>query len=168
MIWFEDVEVGEVSRFGRYEVTREEIVEFARQWDPQPFHLDEAAARESFFGGLIASGWHTGAMFIRMVVDHAVAGAAVVGAAGFDDLRWRRPVRPGDVLSVETEVLDKTPSRRRADLGRVRVAGRVLDPRGEVVLSLVALVLYRRRPAAAGRAAPRFPSRTPTRRRSPR
>ena len=148
MVWFEDVEVGQVARFGRYEVTREEIVEFARQWDPQPFHLDEVAARESFFGGLIASGWHTGAMFVRMLVDHAVDGTAVVGAAGFDDLRWRRPVRPGDVLSVETEVLDKTPSRSRADLGSVRVAGRVLDERGEVVMSLVSIMLYRRRPGA--------------------
>jgi acyl dehydratase len=148
MIWFEDVEVGQVARFGRYEVTRDEVVEFARQWDPQPFHLDEAAARESFFGGLIASGWHTGAMFIRMVVDHAVAGTASVGAVGFDDLRWRRPVRPGDVLGVETEVLEKTPSRSRADLGTVRVAGRVLDQRGEVVMSLVSIVLYRRRPGA--------------------
>jgi acyl dehydratase len=102
MKYFEDVQVGDVMRFGRYEVTREEIVEYARQFDPQPFHLDEEAAKASMFGGLIASGWHTGAMFIRMVVEHMTPVHATSGAMGFDDLKWIRPVRPGDVLSVES------------------------------------------------------------------
>ncbi|MGH7374893.1 MAG: MaoC/PaaZ C-terminal domain-containing protein, partial [Candidatus Rokuibacteriota bacterium] len=95
MKFFEDVEVGETTRFGRYEVTREEIIEYARQFDPQPFHLDEEAARASMFGGLIASGWHTGAMFIRMVCDGMVPTAATSGSMGFDDLKWLKPVRPG-------------------------------------------------------------------------
>ena len=148
MKYFEDVQVGETTRFGRYEVTREEIVEYARQFDPQPFHLDEEAARQSLFGGLIASGWHTGAMFIRMVCDGMIAGNATVGAKGFDDLRWIKPVRPGDVLSVESEVREKIEG-RRPDIGTVKIESRVSNQRGEVVMSLVSLVLYRRRPSGS-------------------
>ena len=147
MKYFEDVEVGEVTRFGRYGVTREEIVEYARQFDPQPFHLDEEAARASMFGGLIASGWHTGAMMMRMVADHMVPENATSGSMGFDDLKWLKPVRPGDVLSVESVVLEKTESRRRADRGTVRVESRVSNQRGEVVMSLVSLVIYMRKSA---------------------
>src|SRR5262245_12085440 len=113
--YFEDVAVGTTWRFGRYEVTRDEVIEFARQFDPQPFHLDEAAARESFYGGLIASGWHTGAMFIRMVAEYMTARVFAQGAMGFDDLRWIRPVRPGDVLSVESTVREKVPSGSRPE-----------------------------------------------------
>jgi acyl dehydratase len=144
--YFEDVEVGETTRFGRYEVTREEIIEYARQFDPQPFHLDEEAARASMFGGLIASGWHTGAMFIRMVCDGMVPTAATSGSMGFDDLRWLKPVRPGDVLSVDSVVREKIESRSRPDRGTVKIESRVSNQRGEVVMSLVSLVIYLRRP----------------------
>jgi acyl dehydratase len=143
--YFEDVQVGDTTRFGRYEVTREEIIEYARQFDPQPFHLDEDAARASIFGGLIASGWHTGAMFIRMVCDGMVPESATSGAMGFDDLKWLKPVRPGDVLSVESVVREKVPSRSRADRGLVKIESRVSNQRGEVVMSLVSLVIFMRR-----------------------
>jgi len=146
--YFEDVQVGETTRFGRYEVTRDEIVEYARQFDPQPFHLDEAAARASIFGGLIASGWHTGAMLMRMVCDSMIPGAATSGAMGFDDLKWLEPVRPGDVLSVESVVREKLES-RRPDRGTVKIESRVRNQRGEVVMSLVSLVIFLRRPPAA-------------------
>lgn len=146
MKYFEDVEVGETTRFGRYEVTREEIIEYARQFDPQPFHLDEEAARASMFGGLIASGWHTGAMFIRMVCDGMVPTAATSGSMGFDDLKWLKPVRPGDVLSIESVVREKIESRSRPDRGTVKIESRVSNQRGEVVMSLVSLVIYLRRP----------------------
>ena len=146
LMYFEDVQVGETHRFGRYEVTREEIIEYARQFDPQPFHVDEAAAKASTFGGLIASGWHTGAMLIRMINDHAIPGAATTGALGFDDLKWLKPVRPGDVLSVETRVVDKSESRSRPEIGVVKIESQVLDQRGELKMSLISLVLYRRRP----------------------
>ncbi len=146
MKFFEDVEIGETARFGRYEVTREEILEYARQFDPQPFHLDEEAARASMFGGLVASGWHTGAMFIRMVCDGMVPTAATSGSMGFDDLRWLKPVRPGDVLSVESVVREKIESRSRPDRGTVKIESRVSNQRGEVVMSLVSLVIYLRRP----------------------
>jgi acyl dehydratase len=146
MKYFEDVEIGETTRFGRYEVTREEIIEYARQFDPQPFHLDEEAARASMFGGLVASGWHTGAMFIRMVCDGMVPTAATSGSMGFDDLKWLKPVRPGDVLSVESVVREKMESRSRPDRGTVKIESRVSNQRGEVVMSLVSLVIYLRRP----------------------
>ncbi len=145
--YFEDVEVGAIQRFGRYAVTAEEIVEYARQFDPQPFHVDEEAARQSMFGGLIASGWHTGAMFISMVVAHVVPVAATTGALGFDDLKWLRPVRPGDVLSVENRIAEKIESRTRRDVGIVKVESRVLNQSEEAVMTLTSLVLYQRRPA---------------------
>ena len=148
LVHFEDVEVGQTTRFGRYEVTAAEIVEYARQFDPQPFHVDEEAARQSHFGGLIASGWHTGAMLMRMVCDSAIPGHATNGAIGFDDLKWLKPVRPGDVLSVENVVVEKVESRSRRDIGVVKIAGRVLNQTGETVMSLTSLVLYRRRPGA--------------------
>jgi acyl dehydratase len=143
--YFEDVEVGQIQRFGRYAVTTEEIIEYARQFDPQPFHVDEEAARQSMFGGLIASGWHTGAMLIRMLCDHVIPYTATTGALGFDDLKWLVPVRPGDVLSVETRVKEKIESRSRRDIGIVRIESRVINQRDEAVMSLTSLVLYRRR-----------------------
>lgn len=145
LVYFEDIEVGQAQRFGHYEVTREEIIEYARQFDPQPFHVDEETARRSMFGGLIASGWHTGAMLIRMVCDHAIPGTATSGALGFDDLKWLKPVRPGDVLSVETTVVEKIESRSRRDVGTVKVESRVVDQRDQAVMTLTSLVLYRRR-----------------------
>jgi acyl dehydratase len=148
LVYWEDVEVGQVHRFGRYEVTAAEIVEYARQFDPQPFHLDEEAGRQSIFGGLIASGWHTAAMLMRMICDHAIPGAVTTGAVGFDDLKWLTPVRPGDVLSVETRVTDKIASRRRPDLGTVKIESRVLNQRDAAVMTLSSLVLYRRRASA--------------------
>ena len=144
-LYFEDVKIGDTERFGHYEVTREEIIEYARQFDPQPFHLDEEAGKASPFGGLIASGWHTGAMLIRMLNDHSIPRAATSGALGFDDLKWVKPVRPGDILSVETRVLDKTESRSRPEIGVVKVESRVLNQAGELKMSLVSIVLYRRR-----------------------
>ncbi|HXJ82597.1 MAG TPA: MaoC family dehydratase [Candidatus Methylomirabilis sp.] len=146
-VYFEDVEVGQTHRFGRYEVTAQEIVEYARQFDPQPFHVDENAARQSLFGGLIASGWHTGAMLMRMICDHAIAGSATVGALGFDDLKWLTPVRPGDVLSVETRVKEKLDRPSRHGVGTVKIESWVFNQRAEAVMTLTSLVLYQRRPS---------------------
>ncbi len=109
--------------------------------------MDEDAARQSIFGGLIASGWHTGAMFIRMICDHAIPGAATTGALGFDDLKWLKPVRPGDILSVETRVKEKIDRPSRHGVGTVKIESRVLNQRDEAVMTLTSLVLYRRRPS---------------------
>ena len=104
MTYFEEIEVGDEQSFGSRDVTREEILEFAERYDPQSFHTDEAAAGESMFGGLIASGWHTASMTMRLLVEYVFEGSAATGAVGVDELRWPNPVRPGDTLSVHTEV----------------------------------------------------------------
>jgi acyl dehydratase len=146
MQFFEDLEVGEVERFGAYEVTREEVVEFAWRYDPQPFHLDEAAAADTHFGRLAASGWHTCAMTMAMVVENMKDRAhAGLGSPGIDELRWRKPVYPGDTLRCETVMLDKTPSRSRPEMGSFRKSMTVFNQHGEVVMTFTSIGLIRMR-----------------------
>ncbi|PSP90156.1 dehydratase [Halobacteriales archaeon QS_4_69_34] len=145
--FFEDVAVGETREFGDRTVDREEMIEFAEQFDPQPFHVDEAAAEQSMFGGLIASGWHTAAMTMGLLVDNLMVESAATGAIGVDDLRWENPVRPGDTLSVRTEVLDKEPW-GGGSLGLVRSGTTTLNQDDDTVMSMVGLVLYERREPA--------------------
>ena len=147
MQYWEDIEVGSKSNFGRYEVTREEVVEFASKYDPQPFHLSDEAAAQTYFGRLSASGWHTCAMLMRMLVDNmADKQQAGLGSPGLDELRWLKPVYPGDTLRVESEVIDKTPSRSRADMGSFRGRTTVFNQHDEPVMSLRQIGLIRRRP----------------------
>jgi acyl dehydratase len=142
--YFEDLSVGDTDAFGSYEVTSEEVREFAAQYDPQWFHTDpERAAEESMYGGLIASGWHTTAMTMRMLVDGFLSQSAALGARGVDELRWRRPVRPGDTLSVRTEIEGKEVE--SPDRGLVHVRIETLDDDGEVVCSMVGLTMFARR-----------------------
>jgi acyl dehydratase len=145
MIHFEDVEIGAVRETGRKTVTAEEIIEFGIEFDPQYYHVDPERAKDSIFGGLVASGWHTGSMAMRLIVDSFVGNSASVGSPGFDDLRWMKPVRPGDTLRVRSTVLDKTPSQRRPDIGSVRLRTELLNQRDEVVMSLISIAMYRRR-----------------------
>ncbi|WP_415380872.1 MaoC family dehydratase [Halosimplex sp. TS25] len=145
MQYFEDLAVGETAEFGSYEVTAEEITTFAERYDPQPFHTDPEAAADSPFGGLVASGWHTAAMTMRLLVDNHLADGATRGALGVDELRWRRPVRPGDELVVRTEIVGKDDWDE--DNGLVSVAI-TTEADGEEALSMVGLVLYERREAA--------------------
>ena len=143
--YFEDFEIGDVYEpDGRYEVTEAEVVEFAEQYDPQPFHLDEGAAEASLFGSLSASGWHTAAMCMRLLVD-GVLDEASMGARGIDELRWNRPVHPGDTLRIEVEVLDKRPSESRPEMGHVRTALTGYNQDDESVIEWVALGMFRRR-----------------------
>jgi acyl dehydratase len=144
MEYFEDLAVGDTERAGSYEVTAEEIVEFAEQYDPQPFHVDPDAAADSQFGGLVASGWHTTAMTMRLLVDDILSGTASRGALGVDELRWRHPVRPGDELTVHTEIEDTEDWDEESGLVRVRVR---TEADGEPVMSMVSLVLFGRRSA---------------------
>jgi acyl dehydratase len=137
----------EVVELGTHAVSQEEIVAFARQWDPQPFHVDPEAARESVFGGLIASGWHTGAMWMRLYVDSLLDAETSQGSPGIEELRWLAPVRPGDVLSGRLTVLDATPSQRRRDRGTVRIRGEMVNQDGVTVLSMVSRGLFARRPS---------------------
>lgn len=148
--YLEDHEVGEVSEFGSYHVTEEEVLEFARDFDDQPFHTDPEAARNSIYGGLIASGWHTCAMMMRMICDNRASGAegsAVIASPGFDDLKWLKPVRPGDTLSVRSEIIEVKPSSSKPDRGHIRIHNRILNQEGEVVAEMKNLAILRRRPA---------------------
>ncbi len=139
---YENVAVGAVLEFGSYEVTREEMLSFAEQYDPQPFHVDEDAARESMFGGLVASGWHTCAMTMRLLVDNYLNESGCLGSPGIDSIRFPNPVRPGDALSVRVEHRDKGPW----DSGRGVVHSEVttLNGDGEPVLTMDAMVLFPR------------------------
>lgn len=148
MMYFEDVEVGAKSSFGRYEVTREEVIEFASKYDPQPFHLSDEEAAKTYFGRLSASGWHTAAMMMRMLVDNLSAiQQAGLGSPGIDELRWLKPVYPGDVLRVESEVLDKRPSRSRADMGSFRSKATIYNQDDVAVMTVISIGLVRMRPA---------------------
>lgn len=146
--YWEDFPVGAERNFGQMSVTREAVIEFARQFDPQPFHVDEAAARDSLFGELCASGWHTCAMTMRMMCDAYLLDAASVGSPGVDNLRWLKPVFPGDVLHVRFEVLEARPMASRPSVGLVRSRWDVRNQRDESVLTMEGWGMFRRRPGA--------------------
>ena len=144
MKYFEDLEVGVEREFGHYDVTREEVIEFARKYDPQPFHLSDEAAAQTHFGRLAASGWHTGAMAMSVIVAAFSREAlASLGSPGIDELRFHKPVYPGDTLWVESEVLEKTPSRSRPEMGSYRTRLKLLNQHDEVVVSFIAINLIR-------------------------
>lgn len=150
-LFLEDFHPGDVAETASRVVTREEIVAFARQFDPQPFHLDEEAARRTPYGGLIASGWHTTALCMRLVVDRALGGGAgggSLGSPGVDELRWLHPVRPGDSLAVRIEVLEVRPSRSKPDRGLVKLRYTMRNQDGQEVMTMIALGIMRRRPEA--------------------
>ena len=147
LIPFESFEVGQVQEFGAYEVTEEEVIEFARKYDPQFFHLDPEAAKKSLFGGLCASGWHTCAMTMRMMVDNMEKRGTSLGSPGVDDLRWRKPVYPGDVLSVRMEVVGLEPSKSRPELGIVFSTVQTRNQKGEVVMEFLSKGIFPRRNA---------------------
>jgi len=137
--YFEDYVAGNKYRLGEAEVHEQEIIEFARRYDPQPMHTDPEAAARGIYGGLIASGWHTGALMMRLLVEKFLPGQASVGSPGIDRLRWLRPVRPGDVLSVTTTVLEARRSASRPEMGLIRTETVVANQREEQVLTVEAV-----------------------------
>ena len=141
--WFEDYVPGAVHDLGSGVVDEQEVIAFARQLDPQPFHLDKERAEESVFGGLIASGWHTACMAMRLIVDHYLSEASSEGSPGIDELRWLRPVRPGDQLTVRITILDARRSRSRPERGIVRSQIDTLNQDGEVVMHLTSTIFIR-------------------------
>ena len=150
MIYWEDVEVGTTTIFGSYDVTREEVLEFARQYDPQPFHLSDEAAAQTHFGRIAASGWHTAAMTMRVIVDALLRQPqAGLGSPGVDDLRWLKPVYPGDTLTMRGQIVDKTPSRSKPELGTIRTQTIVTNQDGVDVMRFTSIVLMQRRPPSA-------------------
>ncbi|GAB3345983.1 MaoC family dehydratase [Modestobacter lapidis] len=147
--WFADYVPGTTSEFGPIRVDEAELVEFARRFDPQPFHVDADAAAAGPFSGLIASGWHTGALMMRLFADEYLSPVSSLGSPGIDELRWPLPVRPGDELTLRTTVEDARLSRSKPDRGVVTTRIEMVNQAGDVVLRLVAVNLIRARPAQA-------------------
>jgi len=145
-LYWEDFVVGETTDLGRHTFTEDEIVEFARKFDPQPFHVDSRAARDSFYGGLIASGWHTCAVAMRILCDSYINRSVSLGSPGVDNVRWLKPVRPGDTLLIRRVVLEARASRSRPNAGLVKSRTEALNQRGELVLSMEGWGMFGRRP----------------------
>jgi acyl dehydratase len=148
ILHLDDLAPGQVYPLGRRTLGRDEIVAFARDWDPQPFHLDQDAAEASIYGGLIASGWHTVCVFMRLFADGLLVRAAALGSPGVDEVRWLRPVRPGDTLDARLEILEVRPSRSKPDRGSTRARCVVTNQDGDEVLTMLAVLLFRRRQPA--------------------
>ncbi|MGE3269674.1 MAG: MaoC family dehydratase [Chloroflexota bacterium] len=144
--FFEEYVPGTVFEAGSFTVSETEIVEFARQYDPQVFHTDPEAARTLAFGGLIASGWHTVALTMRQLIDEVFGETTGLGSPGVDEVRWLVPVRPGDTLNVTMQVLEARPSRSKPDRGLMRFRVEATNQRGVLAMSLVGLGFIRRRP----------------------
>ena len=143
--YLEDFTVGQTFGSGRLKVDKEQIKAFAAEFDPQPFHLDENAARDTIFRGLAASGWHTAALTMRLLVDSEIEPAGGIVGAGFDEFRWPRPVRPGDELHIESEVLEVRPSRSRSNQGLIKVRTTTLNQKDEAVQVQIANLIVPRR-----------------------
>ena len=153
MKYFEDIEVGDETLFGHYDVTREEVLEFARKYDPQPFHLSDEAAAKTHFGRLAASGWHTCAMTMAVIARHVVEEEqAGLGSPGVDELRWLKPVYPGDRLTVRGRVVETTPSRSKPHIGSVRTEMHISNQDDVDVMRFTSIVLMLRRPEAPAEA----------------
>lgn len=147
MMYYEDIEPGRKATFGPLAVSADEIVDFAKKYDPQRFHLSDEGARDTFFGSLAASGWHTAAMTMKLIVAFRAEPLASLGSPGFDDLHWHQPVYPGDELHARTQVLDKWLSESCDDRGIVRLYIETLNQRDDVVMSVTSMVFMARRPA---------------------
>jgi len=150
MIYFEDCEVGAETLFGHYDVTREEVLEFARKYDPQPFHLSDEEAAKTHFGRLAASGWHTCAMTMAVIARHVVdTKQAGLGSPGIDELRWLKPVYPGDRLTVRGKVIESIPSRSKPTIGVIRSENTVTNQDDIPVMRFISIVMMQRGPGPA-------------------
>jgi len=148
MLYLDDFEPGQTIELGSRSVTKDEIIAFAEQFDPQPFHIDESAAAETIYGGLIASGWHTVCLHMRLLVDGFLSNAASMGSPGVDEVRWFKPVRPGDVLTARGVIHEVIPSRSKPDRGILRTTYEMYNQHGEQVLSMKGVGMFGRRPAS--------------------
>ena len=144
-IYWEDFKVGDTELMGEKRVDKDEVIAFATAYDPQPFHVDEEAARKSFFGGLIASGWHTCGMVMRMMCDSYLNKSASLGSPGVDNVRWLKPVRPGDTIRATRQVLETRASSSKPDIGIVKSRWDVHNQKGELVMTMEGIGMFRRR-----------------------
>lgn len=149
MRYFDDFAVGQVNEFPPRPVSEEEIVAFAKEYDPQPFHIDREAAARTPYGGIIASGWHTIGMTMRLMVDHLINGSASMGSPGVEKLRWIKPVRPGDVLTLRGLIVEVKASASKPDRGVVTTEYELRNQNGEVVMTMRGKGMYGRRPASS-------------------
>lgn len=150
-LYLEDFEAGQTFGSGEVAVTEDEIIRFATQFDPQPFHLDPEAAKGTFFGGLAASGWHTAALTMKLLVGGEMLPANGIIGAGFESLNWPRPVRPGDTLHVVSEILEVRPSKSRPTQGMIKVRSQTLNQKDEVVQDSVGNLVVVARPVRTSR-----------------
>lgn len=143
--FFEDIKAGQAYEFGTITVSEKEIIDFARQFDPQDFHLDPMKAASSLFGGIVASGWHTTSVVMRLYVDHYLSHVANLGSPGVEDIRWPNPLRPGDTLRIRVTILEARPSRSKPDRGIVRVHVEAINQTDNLVLSMIGVSFVGRR-----------------------
>ena len=148
MRYLEDFKVGDVCESRPYTITREEMLDFARRYDPQPFHLDEEAARTTIYGGLIGSGWLTVAVMMRLLWDTMLTDIKSLGSPGSDEIRWLKPVRPGDTLRARFTIVETIPSRSKPDRGIVRTFTEMLNQHDEIVMTMRGMGMFGRRPTA--------------------
>lgn len=146
-LWWEDFEVGEAVEMGRHTFSEAEILDFGRRYDPQPFHTDPAAAKTAVFGGLVASGWHTCAVGMRLMVESYISKTHSLGSPGIDQIRWLKPVRPGDTLTYTRTVIESRASTTRKGVGLVKQRWHAVNQAGETVLTMEGWGLYGRKPA---------------------
>ena len=151
MRYFEDFHVGERIELGSVTVTEEEIIAFAQQYDPQPFHISPEQAKHSYYGGLIASGWHTVSLLMRLMVNVLINDTISLGSPGVDEVRWLKPVRPNDTLHARFTIVNAVPSKRRAELGILTSSSEVFNQSGELVLTLKGIHFFGRRPIQQAR-----------------
>jgi acyl dehydratase len=148
MLYWEDFKVGEVVETGRHTFTEEEIIAFAKQFDPQPFHVDPEAAKNSFYGGIIASGWHTCCVAMRYMVQYYIGRSASMGSPGMDNVRWLKPVRPGDTITFLRVITESRASQSRPNAGLLKSIAQAVNQHGETVLTMEGWGMFGRRPKA--------------------
>lgn len=146
MQYFEDFSIGQVIELGQYTVSREEILEFAQKYDPQPFHLSDEAAQKTFFKSLAASGWHTAAIYMRLFVDGLLKNSASQGSPGVEELRWLKPVRPNDTLTGKYRILEMRSSEKRPELGILYGVAEMYNQNDELVMTFKGVGFYGRKP----------------------
>ena len=145
LIYYEDLEIGQKIKLGSINVSKKEIITFAEKFDPQPFHTNELKAKESIFGGLCASGWHTCSLFMRILYDGFLINSAALGSPGMDAIRWLKPLRPGETITGIGEVIKKTPSKSRPEIGSLIINYEVFNKNNELIMTLIGISIFKKK-----------------------
>ena len=145
LIYYEDLEIGQKIKLGSINISKKEIISFAKKFDPQPFHTNEIKAKESIFGGLCASGWHTCSLFMRILYDGFLINSAALGSPGMDAIRWLKPLRPGDTITGIGEVIKKRPSKSRPEIGSLIINYEVFNKNNELIMTLIGISIFKKK-----------------------